>query len=269
MRCPTGLTMRRLTGRAVRARHGAVFLVAGLARGFGVLGARPGGPACVGVLCPCGCARVPGGGRGVGHSAPPSRRSCPPRRCHPVRQLSARVRWAAVTALTIAASTGCVSVGDDAGEPVPSRSAGQKEASARPDGGTASGSGRSGSGGGGAEAQSDRGASREPDAEERGSRDPSARPGATRPAPGGPGTPEPTRGGPAPTQEPSDPGPGEPPPEPDTPQEPPPSPEPEPSARPEEPSASPAALSRADAMGAPGTPEAWPTPRVSPQVAPV
>ncbi|TXS23391.1 hypothetical protein EAO74_22520 [Streptomyces sp. gb1(2016)] len=40
-------------------------------------------------------------------------------------------------------------------------------------------------------------------------------------------------------------------------------------APPEPPSASPAAQSRTDAMGAPGRVEVWPTPRVSPQVAPV
>ncbi|MEV8226336.1 hypothetical protein AB0P41_09745 [Streptomyces sp. NPDC079167] len=185
-----------------------------------------------------------------------------------MRQLSARVRWAAVTVLTIAASTGCVSVGDDAGKPAPPRTAGEKGAPDRPDGGTVSGTGRSGPGGGRAEAQSDRGASRKPDAEASG-RAPSAGPKGTRPEAVGPGTPEPTRGGPLPTPEPSEPGPGEPPPVPVTPEEPPPSPEPEPSSQPEQPSASPAAQSRTDAMGAPGRIEVWPTPRVSPQVAPV
>ncbi|WP_250288191.1 hypothetical protein [Streptomyces atroolivaceus] len=185
-----------------------------------------------------------------------------------MRQLSARVRWAAVTALTLAASTGCVSVGDDAGKPAPSRAAEQKGASARPAGGTVSGSGRSGSGDGRAEAQSDRGAPRTPDAKASG-RAPAAGPAEARPVPGGPGTPEPTQGGPLPTPEPSVPGPGEPPPPPVTPEEPPPSPEPEPSPPPEPPSASPAAQFRTDAMGAPGRVEVWPTPRVSPQVAPV
>ncbi|MFG2537089.1 hypothetical protein ACGFU4_17750 [Streptomyces sp. NPDC048511] len=185
-----------------------------------------------------------------------------------MHQLSARVRWAAVTALTIAASTGCVSVGDDAGKPVPSHSAGEKGASARPGGDTVAGTGRPGSGGGRAEAQSDRGPSREPDAEASG-RPASAGPEKARPQPGRPGTPEPSRGGPLPTPEASDPGPGEQPPPPVTPEEPPPSPDPEPSSPPEPPSASPAAQSRTDAMGAPGRVEVWPTPRVSPQVAPV
>lgn len=184
-----------------------------------------------------------------------------------MRQLSARVRWAAVTALTIAASTGCVSVGDDAGKPSPSRAADRKGASAQPDGGTVSGTGGSRSGGR-AEAQSDRGPSGKPDAKASG-RAPSAGAEGARPVPGGPGTPEPTLGGPLPTPEPSAPGPGEPPPPPVTPDTPPPSPEPEPSPPPEQPSASPAAQFRTDAMGAPGRVEVWPTPRVSPQVAPV
>ncbi|WP_327379824.1 MULTISPECIES: hypothetical protein [unclassified Streptomyces] len=185
-----------------------------------------------------------------------------------MRQLSARVRWATVTALTIAASTGCVSVGDDAGKPTPSLSADRKGASALPDEATVSGTGRSGSGGGRAEAQSDRGAARKPDAKASG-RIPSAEPGKAVPVPAGPGTPEPSRGGPLPTPEPSAPGPGEPPPPPVTPEEPPASPEPEPSPPPEQPSASPAAQSRTDATGLPGRGGMWPTPRVSPQVAPV
>ncbi|MFE7865427.1 hypothetical protein [Streptomyces bacillaris] len=40
-----------------------------------------------------------------------------------MRKLSVPVRWAAVTALTIAASTGCMSVGDDGARPGPSGSA--------------------------------------------------------------------------------------------------------------------------------------------------
>ncbi|MEU0134816.1 hypothetical protein ABZ172_12385 [Streptomyces sp. NPDC006296] len=185
-----------------------------------------------------------------------------------MRQLSARVRWAAATALTIAASTGCVSVGDDAGKPTPSRSADRAGASALPDGDTVSGTGRSGSGGGRAEAQSERDASRRPDPKASG-RTPSAGPVKAAPASVGPGAPEPSHGGPPPTPEPSAPGPVEPPPPPVTPEEPPASPEPEPSPPPEQPSASPAAQSRTDAMGAPGQPGVWPTPRVSPQVAPV
>ncbi|WP_329039400.1 hypothetical protein OHT61_17160 [Streptomyces sp. NBC_00178] len=187
-----------------------------------------------------------------------------------MRQLSARVRWAAVTALTIAASTGCMSVGDDAGDPSPSRQADRKGSSARPDGGTASGSGWSGSGGGRAEAQSDRhDPRRKPDAKSPG-RGPSAGPEDTPGVPGVPGTPEPTHGGPLPTPEPSAPGPGEPPPPPVSPEPPPPSPDPEPSQQPEPPTASPAAAQfRTDAMGAPDRVDVWPTPRASPQVAPV
>ncbi|MEU1487250.1 hypothetical protein [Streptomyces sp. NPDC005752] len=186
-----------------------------------------------------------------------------------MRQLSARVRRAAVTALTIAASTGCVSVGDDAGEPSPSRSADRKGTAVMPDGGTVSGTGGSGSGGGGrAETQTDRGASREPDAKSSG-RAPSAGPEGTRPVPGGPGSPEPTRGGPLPTAEPSAPGPGEPPAPPVTPEEPPPSPDPEPLPPSDPPSASPAAQLRTHATGVPERAGRRPTPRASPQVAPV
>ncbi|MFK3985531.1 hypothetical protein ACI2K4_34825 [Micromonospora sp. NPDC050397] len=185
-----------------------------------------------------------------------------------MRQLSTRIRWAAVTALTIAASTGCMSVGDDAGDPSPSRQADRKGASAPPDGDTVSGSGRSGSGGGRAEAQSDRGASSgRPDAKSSG-RGASAGPADPRPVPGVPGVPEPTRGGPLPTPEPSAPGPGEPPAPPATQEPPPPSPEPEPSQPPEPPSASPAAQFHNGANRARDGVRTWPTPRVSPQLAP-
>ncbi|MBK6033673.1 hypothetical protein JHN57_35180, partial [Streptomyces sp. MBT59] len=59
-----------------------------------------------------------------------------------MRQFPAPVRWAAVTALTIAASTGCMSVGEDgAGGPGPSRSAGPKGSQTDPAGNTIPGSG--------------------------------------------------------------------------------------------------------------------------------
>ncbi|MEU9361686.1 hypothetical protein AB0D35_26760 [Streptomyces sp. NPDC048301] len=184
-----------------------------------------------------------------------------------MRQLSTRVRWAAVTALTIAAATGCVSVGDDTEKPSPARSADEKGVPARSDGAPDSGGGRSGSGGGRAEAQSEREGSRRPDAKASG-RTPSAGAEDARPAPAGPGTPQPTLAPPH-TPEPSAPGPGEPPP-PAVSEEPPaPSSEPEPSQPPEPPSASPAAQFRNDAAGVPGRGGVWPTPRVSPQVAPV
>ncbi|MDQ0794987.1 hypothetical protein [Streptomyces sp. B1I3] len=187
-----------------------------------------------------------------------------------MRHMSARVRRAAVTALTIAVSTGCMSVGDDAGQPAPPRPSGRQGESAQPDGGTVRGTGRSGSGGGRAEAQSDRDASRRPDARPHPAGRPD-RPGGTLPAPA-PGNPEPTLGGHLPTPEPSAPGPGEPPPPPVSP-EPPPSPppaSPEPSQQPpEQPSASPAAQFRSDALGPPGRVGVWPTPKASPQVAPV
>ncbi len=62
-----------------------------------------------------------------------------------MRQLSVPLRWAAVTALTIAASTGCMSVGeDDAGAPGPSRSTGAKGSDVDPAGDTVTDSGRAG-----------------------------------------------------------------------------------------------------------------------------
>ncbi|MEV7723014.1 hypothetical protein AB0Q93_38210, partial [Streptomyces sp. NPDC088184] len=71
-----------------------------------------------------------------------------------MRQLSVPLRWAAVIAATVAASTGCMSVGDDEGkpEPSPSPSSGHGGSAARPDGGTVAGTGRVRAGGGGAEA---------------------------------------------------------------------------------------------------------------------
>ncbi|MDX3068319.1 hypothetical protein PV518_40215, partial [Streptomyces sp. ND04-05B] len=99
-----------------------------------------------------------------------------------MRQFSARVRRAAVTALTIAASTGCMSVGEDAGTPVQPRPADRKGAPAEPEGDTVPGTGRAGFGSGRAEAQSDRGTPRKPDPSGSG-RAPSAAPGHTRPVP--------------------------------------------------------------------------------------
>ncbi|MEU5718637.1 hypothetical protein AB0G71_23270 [Streptomyces sp. NPDC020403] len=190
-----------------------------------------------------------------------------------MRQLSARVRRAAVTALTIAVSTGCMSVGHDAGQPAPPRPSGQRGESAHPDGATGRGTGRAGSGGGRAEAQSERDVSRGPEA--------NAHPGGSPAAPASPagslpesapGQPEPTRGGQPPLPEPSVPEPGEPPPPPSSP-EPPPSPppvSPEPSQPPPEPpSASPAGQFRSAAAGPSERVEVWATPEASPQVAPV
>ncbi|MYX72293.1 hypothetical protein GT016_07060, partial [Streptomyces sp. SID3915] len=82
-----------------------------------------------------------------------------------MRQLSARVRRAAVTALTIAASTACMSVGEDAAEPAPEHPADRAGRTVRqPDGGTVSGTGHTGTGGGRAHAQSEpSGSSRAPE----------------------------------------------------------------------------------------------------------
>ncbi|MGC5362361.1 hypothetical protein ACPXCE_11885 [Streptomyces sp. DT24] len=197
-----------------------------------------------------------------------------------MRRFPAPARWAAataVTALTLAASTGCMSVGDDAGNPSPSRSADPKAAAAEPDGGTVSGVGHSRAGGSGAEAFSDRrhGASPSPG----GSPSVSAAPGDPRPGAGpGAGGPTPTKGAPSPSASPSKPGrggPAEPPPAetPAPPNPPGPDPEPEPDPEPSEPSpvpsASPAAQLRADAMRVPESFGSMTKPKASPQVGPV
>jgi hypothetical protein len=193
-----------------------------------------------------------------------------------VRQLPSPVRWAAVTAVTIAASTGCMSISDEGGKPAPSRSAEQRGSSDEPDGSTAAGTGRARTRGG-AEAHSDREAAESP------SPSASARasvvPGGVH-AGVGSGDPLPTRGGHLPV--PSPPGGGGPqqpvpsaepsvssgPSAPVTP-EPSSSPDPEPSSPPPAPSASPAAQFRSDAMSVPDDMEALRTPEASPQVGPV
>lgn len=111
-----------------------------------------------------------------------------------MRQLSALsvpVRWAAVTAVTLAASTGCMSIGDDGGKPVPSRSARPKGSVSEPDGATVAGTGRARSGSG-AEAHSDREAPESPDPSASASA--SVGPGGGQAAVGT-GHPLPTRGG--------------------------------------------------------------------------
>ncbi|MFH8882098.1 hypothetical protein [Streptomyces californicus] len=194
-----------------------------------------------------------------------------------MRQLSVPLRWAAVTALTIAASTGCMSVGeDDAGAPGPSRSAGPKGSDVDPAGDTATDSGRAGGRPGGAHPQSDRavpGATPRPDAS---GAEPSATPKDQHPEPAAP---KPTRGTgdtqPAPT--PSAPGPGEPPPTvPEPPATTPPAPDPDPEPDPEptvppepQPSATPGAQLRAQGMNGREAVRPLRTPEASPQVKPV
>ncbi|MCX5342096.1 hypothetical protein [Streptomyces atratus] len=189
-----------------------------------------------------------------------------------MRQLSAPVRWAAVIAVTVAASTGCMSVGDDGGKPAPPPSSGPKGSAAGPDGGTVAGTGGARHGGGGAEAHSEREAAES--AEPSGSAGPSGSPGGVRPGTK-PGDPRSAGGGGLPVPSVSQPGPGvphqpesPPPSEPDTP-EPPASPEPEPSEPSPQPSASSAAQLRKRAMRALEGPSALRTPDVSPQVGPV
>ncbi|MBT2465400.1 hypothetical protein J7E92_28415 [Streptomyces sp. ISL-63] len=178
-----------------------------------------------------------------------------------MRTLSVPARWAAVTALTIAASTGCMSVGDDGARPGPSGSSDSKGRAVEPNGETVAGSGGAGHRGGDAHTHSDAAA----DADRKKSKGtpspevsgavPSATPKSAGPRPE-PGAPQPSRPGHPPAPTPS--------PDPD------PEPEPEPTEPPEPPpSASPAAQLRTQAMG--GAEESRPlrTPEASPQVGPV
>ncbi|MFD7948408.1 hypothetical protein ACFV5K_36800, partial [Streptomyces sp. NPDC059744] len=105
--------------------------------------------------------------------------------------LSVPVRWAAVTAVTLAASTGCMSIGDDGGKSAPSQSARPQGSVSEPDGSTVAGTGRARSGSG-AEAHSDREAPESPDPSA--SVSASAGPGGGQAAVGT-GHPLPTRGG--------------------------------------------------------------------------
>ncbi|MFF3174377.1 hypothetical protein ACFVQ0_17350 [Streptomyces sp. NPDC057900] len=190
-----------------------------------------------------------------------------------MRQLSVPVpvRWAAVTVVTIAASTGCMSVGDGGGKPAPSRPAASKGAATGPDGSTVTGTGRSARTGG-AEAHSERevAESGAPSASADASRSPgkeSAEPGRVR---GGrlsaPPLPHAEPGVPERPERPEPPAPSEA--ETPDPPAPPEEPEPEPSEPPQVPSASPAAQLRNEAMGAPGQVEELRTPEASPQVGP-
>ncbi|KAB2589016.1 hypothetical protein [Streptomyces arboris] len=200
-----------------------------------------------------------------------------------MRTLSVPARWAAVTALTIAASTGCMSVGDEGARPGPSGSTDSKGRAVEPNGETVAGSGGAGHRGGDAHTHSDADTDADrkkpggtPSPEKSGAV-PSATPksGAPRPEPG---VPQPSRPGHLPAPTPSTPGPGEPPPVVPEPPAPPPAPAPDPDPEPEPepteppeppPSASPAAQLRTQAMG--GAEESRPlrTPEASPQVGPV
>ncbi|MEU2024339.1 hypothetical protein ABZ565_19610 [Streptomyces sp. NPDC016469] len=195
-----------------------------------------------------------------------------------MRQFSVPVRWAAVTAVTLVTSTGCMSVGSDGAEPAPSRSAEPKGAAVEPNGSTVTGTGRSRFGGAGAQSER-RGAGTSASAspsgsapaaegsrggpDEGGDRDRAARP----PVPAGPPEPAPPEASvpadPDPVPGPQDPADT---PAPPDPQEP--GPEPSESAPPV-PSASPAAQFRTDAMGWRDGVPALRTPEASPQVGPV
>ncbi|PVE13272.1 hypothetical protein [Streptomyces scopuliridis] len=217
-----------------------------------------------------------------------------------MRQLSAPGRFAVwiVTSLAVAASTGCMSVGEDEGKPAPSRSAEDQGAAAEPDGLTGEGAGagephawqgrtedggeeRAGADGRGKEGRDGKGYGKGTDepGDMGGTGGNGASPSAssavtpspepskgTRPQPGEPVPPgdghvppkEPTR--PAP---PASPPPGPPGPDPE------PQPEPEPTKPPEQPSASPAADVRTGAMSAADGTGMRKEPMASPQLGPV
>ncbi|MFI9627670.1 hypothetical protein [Streptomyces sp. NPDC052042] len=198
-----------------------------------------------------------------------------------MRQLSLSARWAAVIAVTVAASTGCMSIGDDGGKPSSKPSPDPKGSAAGPDGDTVSGTGGYRAGGGRAEAHSEREAAEttRPSGSATPSGSPDAHPRTERGKPGvpsEPGVPAPEWGGGQPVPEVSPPGsevpqrpePSPPPSESPAP-EPPVSPEPEPSEPAPQPSASSAAELRAYAMSLPDEPTALRTPEVSPQDEPM
>ncbi|MEW1615838.1 MULTISPECIES: hypothetical protein [unclassified Streptomyces] len=193
-----------------------------------------------------------------------------------MRQLSVPARWAAVTALTIAASTGCMSVGDDAAGPRPSRSADPKGQAVQPNGETVPGTGEAGHRGDDAHPHSDADRKKKSGKKPRPGASgavPSVTPKGPRPVPGAP---QPSRPGHPPAPTPSTPGPGEPPPVVPEPPAPPPTPAPDPEPEPEPtqppeppPSASPAAQLRTQSMGGADEARPWRTPEASPQVRPV
>ncbi|MGW2472463.1 hypothetical protein [Streptomyces sp. NPDC001665] len=190
-----------------------------------------------------------------------------------MRQFPVPVRWAAVAAVTLATSTGCMSVGSDGAEPAPSRSAEPKDAAVEPNGSTVTGTGHSRYGGPGAQSER-RGAGPSASASPSGSapaadgagaekgagRDRAARPSVPEgpaesvpPEPSVPADPDPVPGPQDPTDTPAPPDPQEP-----EPSEP----------APPVPSASPAAQSRTDALGWQDEVAELRTPKASPQVGP-
>ncbi|MEW2067259.1 hypothetical protein [Streptomyces sp. NPDC007346] len=201
-----------------------------------------------------------------------------------MRKLSVPARWAAVTALTIAASTGCMSVGDDGARPGPAGSIDPEGRAVEPNGETVPGSGGAGLRGGDAHTHSEAADRKNPGgtpSPEASGAVPSDTPKGPRPEPGAP---QPSRPGHSPAPTPSTPGPGEPPPAvpeppapppppaplPDRDPEPDPEPEPEPTEPPEPPpSASPSAQLRTQAMGGGEKGRPLRTPEASPQVGPV
>ncbi|MFF5567912.1 hypothetical protein ACFY7Z_19265 [Streptomyces sp. NPDC012623] len=209
-----------------------------------------------------------------------------------MRQLSAPGRRLAVwiaSSLAVAASAGCMSVGEGGGEPAPSRSPDRGGAAAEPDGETAAGvgtgvphfgQGRTGPGGAaehsGAYAEAGGGSERAAgkggedgkggkDASPEASSPATASPEPSRGSRPHPGRPTPPREDPVPTKEPTR---TAPPPTQQPPQTQDPEPEPEPETKtPDPPTASPAAEVRTGA--APDGVWAWKEPRASPQTGPV
>ncbi|MFJ1596039.1 hypothetical protein [Streptomyces sp. NPDC088261] len=194
-----------------------------------------------------------------------------------MRQLSApgRLVVGLVTSLAVASSTGCMSVGADAGKPAPSRSAGRHGAAVAPDGGTGEAPGGSGGEpgrtepGGGDRVHADReGTAKEVSPTPSSSHRP-ASPAPSKGVPPQPGKPTPPPWNePQPTKEPTRPAP----PPSDPPPPPPPSPEPQPEPDPEPtvlPSASPAANLRAVELFPGDGTGMRKMPTASPQVGPV
>ncbi|MFE4371794.1 hypothetical protein ACFRMN_26880 [Streptomyces sp. NPDC056835] len=217
-----------------------------------------------------------------------------------MRQLSAPGRFAVwiVTSLAVAASTGCMSVGEDEGKPAPSRSAKGQGTATEPDGVTSEGAGASepyawqgrtedgGAERGGANGREKEERDGKGEGEGTGAADDTGDTGGNGASPSAsstvPPSPEPSKGtrprpgkpippgdGPVPPKEPTRPAPpADPPPGPPDP-DPEPQPEPEPTKPSEPPSASPAAdvrtgvMSAADGMGMRKEPTA------SPQLGPV
>jgi hypothetical protein len=191
-----------------------------------------------------------------------------------VRQLSApgRLAVSVVTSLAVAASAGCMSVGDDEGKPAHSPSAGRNGTTAEPDGGTGAGAGVPGGGWYGRTPDGPRPATG-PDGKGKGAPPDPSSSVAPPPAPSKGtrpwlGSTAPPGSEPIPTKEPSRPA-GPPTPPPPASQAPDPQPDPEPEKPSDPPSASPTADVRVGAMSAADGTGMMKEPMASPQLRPV